>query len=178
MYPWSLFASLLPIRQARQTNTDPSSSLANPSPADPPIAPSACRKSPIYNIQVQDMLPPPAEQQELLLQWLAGMPPVEHERFLGNWLYLLVQVHICLLSLRPAPLVHQLCTGNHGFSVLQAVDPAARVGKLTGMLLEQDVDQIVPLLFFSEMVRDHEVAQQSRAHSPTRAVLRATAATG
>ena len=46
------------------------------------------------------MLPSPAEKQELLLQWLDGMPPVEHERFLGNWLYLLVQVHhICSLSL-------------------------------------------------------------------------------
>tara|TARA_B100000780_G_scaffold231355_1_gene171152 strand:- start:2 stop:184 length:183 start_codon:yes stop_codon:yes gene_type:complete len=34
------------------------------------------------------------------------------------------------------------------------LDPAARVGKLTGILLEQDVDQIVPLIFFPEMVRD------------------------
>ena len=50
------------------------------------------------NIQAQDMLPSPAEKQELLLQWLDGMPPVEHERFLGNWLYLLVHVHnICSL---------------------------------------------------------------------------------
>ena len=57
---------------------------------------------------------------------------------------------------------------------MQAVDPAARVGKLTGMLLEQDVDQIVPLFFFPEMVRDHAaaVAQQSLAHSPIRPVLR------
>ena len=45
------------------------------------------------------MLPPPAEQQELFLQLLDGMPPVEHEMFLGNWLYLLVQVHhICSLA--------------------------------------------------------------------------------
>ena len=34
------------------------------------------------------------------------------------------------------------------------MDPSAPVGKLTGMLLEQDVDQIVPLFFFPEMVRD------------------------
>ena len=34
------------------------------------------------------------------------------------------------------------------------MDPAARIGKVTGMLLEQDVDQIVPLFFFPEMVRD------------------------
>ena len=61
---------------------------------------------------------------------------------------------------------------------MQAVDPAARVGKLTGMLLEQDVDQIVPLFFFPEMVRDHaarSIAQQSLAHSPTCAVLRGAA---
>ena len=41
------------------------------------------------------------------------------------------------------------------------MDPAARIGKVTGMLLEQDVDQIVPLFFFPpEMVRDHAAAPQ------------------
>jgi hypothetical protein len=33
------------------------------------------------------------------------------------------------------------------------VDSAARVGKITGMLLEMDLDEIVPLLFFPDMVR-------------------------
>jgi len=123
------------------------------------------------------MLPSPAEKQELLLQWLNGMPPVEQERYLGNRLYLLVQVH----HIRSLSLTWSTSSAE-GFtaSVLQAVDPAARVGKLTGMLLEQDVDQIVPLLFFPEMVRDHARSspQQSLAHSPTRPVLRAAAATG
>ena len=48
------------------------------------------------------------------------------------------------------------------------MDPAARIGKLTGMLLEQDVDQIVPLFFFPEMVRDHaarSIAHNSRLHT-------------
>ena len=31
--------------------------------------------------------------------------------------------------------------------------PAARVGKITGMLLEMGLDEIVPLLFFPDMVR-------------------------
>ena len=119
------------------------------------------------------MLPSPAKQQELLLQWLDGMPPVEHERFLGNWLYLLIQVHITPVRAPGGPPALHRSTA----SDLQAVDPAARVGKLTGMLLEQDVDQIVPLFFFPEMVRGHAVAQQSLAHSPTRAV-RGAAATG
>ena len=96
------------------------------------------------------MLPSPAKQQELLLQWLDGMPPVEHERFLGNWLYLLIQVHITPVRAPGPPALHR----DPPLLVLQAVDPAARVGKLTGMLLEQDVDQIVPLFFFPEMVRD------------------------
>uniref|UniRef100_A0A7S0E792 aspartate--tRNA ligase n=1 Tax=Phaeocystis antarctica TaxID=33657 RepID=A0A7S0E792_9EUKA len=74
----------------------------------------------------QFMLPPPAKQQEQLLQWLDGMPPADHEMFLGNWLYLLIQ----------------------------AVDPAVRVGKVTGMLLDQDVGEIVPLFFFPKMLLD------------------------
>ena len=112
------------------------------------------------------MLPSPAKQQELLLEWLDGMPPVEHERFLGNWLYLLIQVHITPVRAPGPPALHRSTASD-----LQAVDPAARVGKLTGMLLEQDVDQIVPLFFFPEMVRDHAaaVSQQSLhtlAHPP------------
>ena len=61
------------------------------------------------------------------------------------------------------------------------MDPAARVRKLTGMLLEQDVDQIVPLFFFPEMVRDHAARStepNSSLNSPTRPVLRVAAATG
>ena len=79
-----------------QTNTDSSSSLANPIVLIP-IALFAWPNE-LDNIQAQDMLPSPAEQQKLFLQLLAGMPPVEHEMFLGNWLYFLVQVHhICSL---------------------------------------------------------------------------------
>jgi hypothetical protein len=33
------------------------------------------------------------------------------------------------------------------------VDPAARVGKITGMLLEMELHEIVPLLFFPDIVR-------------------------
>jgi len=33
------------------------------------------------------------------------------------------------------------------------VDPAARVGKITGMLLEMELDEIVPLLLFPDIVR-------------------------
>ena len=57
---------------------------------------------------------------------------------------------------------------------MQAVDPAARIGKLTGMLLEQDVDQIVPLFFFPEMVRDL-AARSSPAVACTLAHLRGVA---
>jgi len=76
----------------------------------------------------RDMLPQDLlqQQQEQLLQWLDGMPPADHEMFLGNWLYLLIQ----------------------------AVDPAVRVGKVTGMLLDQDVGEIVPLFFFPKMLLD------------------------
>ena len=48
--------------------------------------------------------------------------------------------------------------------------PAARVGKITGMLLEQDIDQIVPLFFFPEMVRS-----TSPSSSPAVACTRPTA---
>ena len=59
------------------------------------------------------------------------------------------------------------------------MDPSAPVGKLTGMLLEQDVDQIVPLFFFPEMVRDHAARSSptvacTLAHPPG---LRGAAAT-
>ena len=37
------------------------------------------------------MLPPPAEQQKLLLKLLESMPLAEHEMFLGEKLHLLVQ---------------------------------------------------------------------------------------
>jgi len=53
------------------------------------------------------------------------------------------------------------------------VDPAARVGKITGMLLEMDLEEIVPLLFFPDMVRSTSPKPSTlRAHSPTRPVAR------
>ena len=122
------------------------------------------------------MLPPPAKQQEQLLQFLDGMAPADHEMFLGNWLYLLlVQVHHAYLRLpvhtplwsassaqRCPPNAHRACT-------LQAVYPAARVGKVTGMLLDQDVGEIVPLFFFPKMVRS-----TSPSSSPAVACTRPT----
>jgi len=54
--------------------------------------------------------------------------------------------------------------------MLQAVDPTARAGKVTGMLLEQDEDQIVPLICFPEMVRSN-----SPSSSPVVACTRPTA---
>ena len=45
------------------------------------------------------MLPSPAEQQQLLLKTLESMPSAEHERFLGEKLHLLVQVHILSIFL-------------------------------------------------------------------------------
>ena len=38
-------------------------------------------------------IPPPAEHRLLLLKLLESMPSTEHENFLGNELYTLVQVH-------------------------------------------------------------------------------------
>ena len=59
--------------------------------------------------------------------------------------------------------------------VWQAVDPA-RAGKITGMLLELDVHQIVALIVFPDMVRS--TSPCSRLHSPTRPVApRGAAAT-
>ena len=54
--------------------------------------------------------------------------------------------------------------------MLQAVDPTARAAKVTGMLLEQDEDQIVPLICFPEMVRSN-----SPSSSPVVACTRPTA---
>ena len=45
------------------------------------------------------MLPSPAEQQQLLLKTLESMPSAEHERYLGEKLHLLVQVHILSIFL-------------------------------------------------------------------------------
>ena len=128
------------------------------------------------------MLPPPAKQQEQLLQWLDGMAPADYEMFLGNWLYLLIQVHHAYLlspyTRHPGPPAlhrdaHRACT-------LQAVYPAARVGKVTGMLLEQDIDQIVPLFFFPEMVRSNSPSRSPAVACtrPTRPVARGAAAAG
>ena len=128
------------------------------------------------------MLPPPAKQQEQLLQWLDGMAPADYEMFLGNWLYLLIQVHHAYLlspyTRHPGPPAlhrdaHRACT-------LQAVYPAARVGKVTGMLLEQDIDQIVPLFFFPEMVRSNSPSSSPAiaCTRPTRLVARGAAAAG
>ena len=102
------------------------------------------------------MLPPLAEQQEQLLQFLDGMAPADHEMFLENWLYLLlVQVHHAYLVSHY--IRHPVWSASSAQGcpprLWQAMYPEARVGKLTGMLLEQDVDQIVPLLFLPEMVR-------------------------
>ena len=48
------------------------------------------------------------------------------------------------------------------------MDPAACVGKITGMLLEMDLDEIVPLLFFPDMVRSASPKPSTfGAHSPT-----------
>ena len=87
---------------------------------------------------------------------LDGMPPVEHASFLGHWLYLLVQVHHAYLVSHY--IRHPVWSASSAQGcpprLWQGVYPEARVGKLTGMLLDQDVDQVVPLLFFPEMVRD------------------------
>ena len=112
------------------------------------------------------MLPPPAEQQQLLLKTLESMPSAEHERFLGEKLHLLVQVHILSIFLSfylsgflsaylaPNAVTHHLKTkqGAPPARVWQAVDPA-RAGKITGMLLELNVHQIVALIVLPDMVR-------------------------
>ena len=107
---------------------------------------------------------------------LDGMPQVEHESFLGHWLYLLVQVHHAYLVSHYTRHAVWSASSAQGCRprLWQGVYPEARVGKLTGMLLEQDVDQIVPLLFLPEMVRSTSpstVAQQSLTHLPTRPQL-------
>ena len=101
---------------------------------------------------------------------LDGMPPVEHASFLGHWLYLLVQVHDAYLVSHYTRHAVWFASSAQGCPprLWQGVYPEARVGKLTGMLLEQDVDQIVPLLFLPEMVRSTSpsiVAHSSRLHT-------------
>ena len=48
--------------------------------------------------------------------------------------------------------VYALCDSSMESARVQAVD-SARAGKLTGMLLELDVHEIIPLLVFPDMVR-------------------------
>ena len=128
------------------------------------------------NTQAHGMVSPPAEQKQLLLKSLESMPSTEHERYLGDKLYPLVQVHItpvyCPSYTR---LVHQ--TGMP--RAWQAVDPV-RAGKITGMLLEMDVPlnvhKIVALIVSPDMVRS--TLPGSRLHSLTRPVTPGAAATG
>jgi hypothetical protein len=104
-----------------------------------------------------DMVPPPDEHQLLLLKLLESMPSSEHEQFLGNKLYSLVQVHTTRIYW---PFGNQ--TGIPAPALAwQAVDPA-RAGKIAGMLLELDVHlrvvplnihQVVALIVFPDMVR-------------------------
>ena len=94
---------------------------------------------------------------------LESMPSAEHERFLGEMLHHLVQV-ILSIHLRTSfyhplvmhPSIHSsvyaLCDSSMESERVQVVDPA-RAGKLTGMLLELDVHEIIPLLVFPDMVR-------------------------
>ena len=79
---------------------------------------------------------------------------------------MLLLLHLCCLLLLQVLQCICRCIGR----LLQAVDPTARVGKVTGMLLEQDVSQIVPLFFFPEMVRS-----TSPSSSPAVACTRPTA---
>ena len=109
---------------------------------------------------------------------LDGMPPVEHASFLGHWLYLLVQVHDAYLVSHYTRHAVWFASSAQGCPprLWQAMYPEARVGKLTGMLLEQDVDQIVPLLFLPEMVRSTSPSSSPAVampltHSPTRPQL-------
>ena len=125
------------------------------------------------------MVSPPAEQTQLFLKLLESMPSTEHERFLGDTLYPFVQVsRAYLLSLIHAPLGDQ--TGMP--RAWQAVDPA-RAGKITGMLLELDVQivpldvhKIVALILSPDMVRS--TSPGSRLHSLIRLVTPGAAATG
>ena len=129
------------------------------------------------------MLPAPSEQQEQLLQMLDGMPPVEHESFLGHWLYLLVQVHHAYLVSHYTRHPVWSASSAQGCPprLWQGVYPEARVGKLTGMLLEQDVDQIVPLFCFPKMVRSNSPSSSPAVACmcpPARLLLRGATAAG
>ena len=122
------------------------------------------------------MVSPPAEQKQLLLKSLESVPSTEHERFLGETLYPLVQVHITRLL--TAPHTRDQTGMPRGW---QAVDPA-RAGKITGMLLELDVQivpldvhKIVALILSPDMVRS--ISPGSRLHSLTRLVTPGAAAT-
>ena len=53
------------------------------------------------------MVSPPAEQKQLLLNLLESMPSTEHERFLGDKLYPLVQVHVLSIYLSVYPPIYQ-----------------------------------------------------------------------
>ena len=53
------------------------------------------------DIQAHDMLPPPAEQQQLLLKLLESMPSAEYEMFLGEKLHPLVQAPYPSIYLLP-----------------------------------------------------------------------------
>ena len=129
------------------------------------------------------MLPTPSEQQEQLLQMLDGMPQVEHESFLGHWLYLLVQVHHAYLGSHYTRHAVWFASSAQGCPprLWQAMYPEARVGKLTGMLLEQDVDQIVPLFCFPKMVRSNSPSSSPAVACmcpPARLLLRGATAAG
>ena len=128
-------------------------------------------------LQAHGTVFPPAEQKQLLLKSLESMPSTDHERFLGDKLYPLVQVHITRLFTAPKPRDNQ--TGMP--RAWQAVDPA-RAGKITGMLLELDVQivpldvhKIVALILSPDMVRS--ISPGSRLHSLTRLVTPGAAAT-
>ena len=68
--------------------------VSPPLPLSPPS-----QKRFVTLTQAHDMLSPPAEQQQLLLKSLESMPLAEHERFLGERLHLLVEVHILSIFL-------------------------------------------------------------------------------
>ena len=114
---------------------------------------------------------------------LDGMPPVEHASFLGHWLYLLVQVHDAYLVSHYTRHAVWFASSAQGCPprLWQAMYPEARVGKLTGMLLEQDVDQIVPLICFPEMVRSNSPSSSPAVACmcpPARLLLRGPTAAG
>ena len=157
------------------------SSLANPSP-DPPIALSTCQTSSItFRRKTCFHLPPSSRSSSsssstawpLLTTrcfWETGSTS-SSSRFLTPIYFYPYTRHSGPPALHRD--AHRACT-------LQAVYPAARVGKITGMLLEQDIDQIVPLFFFPEMVRSNSPSSSPAVACtrPTRPVARGAAAAG